>query len=124
MLVRRRVALASASAAALCALAMSVLPAAAAPAAPAAAPVPVSQLAAPAHCGYYGGSVTTRRGHSGAAVREVQCLINYWAGAQSLTVDGIFGARTESWVVHFQDVNGLRVDGIVGPQTWAALRAL
>ncbi|MBT2510847.1 peptidoglycan-binding protein [Streptomyces sp. ISL-98] len=27
-------------------------------------------------------------------------------------------------MVHYQDVNGLQVDGIVGPQTWDALRAL
>ncbi|OEJ39725.1 hypothetical protein AR457_18925 [Streptomyces agglomeratus] len=123
MLVRHRVALASA--AVLGALALSVAPAAAYTAPPAAvvvAAVPVAEPAAPAYCGYYDGNATTRRGQSGAAVREVQCLINHWSGGQPLAVDGIFGARTESWVVHFQDVKGLRVDGIVGPQTWAALR--
>ncbi|MGW0551491.1 peptidoglycan-binding domain-containing protein [Streptomyces altiplanensis] len=122
MLVRHRVALASA--AVLGALALSVPPAVAHSAAPAAAPVPVAQLAPPAYCGHYDGSATTRRGHAGAAVREVQCLINHWAGGEALAVDGVFGARTESWVVHFQDVKGLQVDGIVGPRTWAALRAL
>ncbi|GHB19766.1 peptidoglycan-binding domain-containing protein [Streptomyces chryseus] len=101
MLVRHRVALASA--AALGAVVLSVSPVAAYSAEPAVSPVAVSAV---------------------AAVREVQCLITYWSGGQPLAVDGIFGARTESWVVHFQDVKGLRVDGIVGPQTWAALRAL
>ncbi|OEJ26218.1 hypothetical protein AS594_18700 [Streptomyces agglomeratus] len=123
MLVRHRAALASA--AVLGALALSVAPAAAYTAPPAAVvvtAVPVAESAAPAYCGYYDGNATARRGQSGAAVREVQCLINHWSGGQPLAVDGIFGARTESWVVHFQDVKGLRVDGIVGPQTWAALR--
>lgn len=125
MLVRHRVALASA--AVLGALTLSVAPVAAysaPPAVAAVAPVPVAEPAAPAYCGYYDGNATTRRGQSGAVVREVQCLINHRSGGQPLSVDGIFGARTESWVVHFQDVHGLRVDGIVGPQTWAALRAV
>ncbi|GAA1534014.1 hypothetical protein GCM10009730_49050 [Streptomyces albidochromogenes] len=130
MLVRHRVALASA--AVLGAVVLSVPPVAAHSAGPAlspvaasaVAPVPLVEPGAPAFCGYYDGGTTTRRGQSGAPVREVQCLINHWSGGQPLAVDGIFGARTESWVVHFQDVKGLRVDGIVGPQTWAALRAL
>ncbi|GGX33108.1 peptidoglycan-binding domain-containing protein [Streptomyces chryseus] len=129
MLVRHRVALASA--AALGAVVLPVAPVAAysaepavSPAVSAVAPAPLVEPGAPAYCGYYDGNATTRRGQSGAAVREVQCLITYWSGGQPLAVDGIFGARTESWVVHFQDVKGLRVDGIVGPQTWAALRAL
>ncbi|WP_093800212.1 peptidoglycan-binding protein [Streptomyces sp. Wb2n-11] len=122
MLVRHRVALASA--AVLGGLALSVSPTVAHSAAPAAAPVPVARFAPPAYCGHYDGSTTTRRGHSGAAVREAQCLINHRAGGEALAVDGVFGARTESWVVRFQDVKGLQVDGIVGPRTWAALRAL
>ena len=39
-------------------------------------------------------------------------------------LDGIFGPKTEQAVKHFQEVNGLLVDGVVGPQTWAALFSL
>lgn len=121
MLTRHRVALATA--AVLGALVMSAAPAAA-HSPQAAAPVSAVQLAPPAYCGYYDGTATTRSGDSGNQVREVQCLINYWAGYDAIAIDGDFGPRTESWIVHYQDVNGLQVDGIVGPQTWDALRAL
>ncbi|WP_169314148.1 peptidoglycan-binding domain-containing protein [Streptomyces piniterrae] len=79
---------------------------------------------AAAYCGYYDGNATTGRGDRGDRVREVQCLINLWNGGTPLQVDGDFGPRTESWVVYFQDVNGLGVDGIVGPETWNALRGV
>lgn len=36
--------------------------------------------------------------------------------------DGLFGPRTRSAVIAFQAENGFAADGIVGPQTWAALK--
>lgn len=36
-------------------------------------------------------------------------------------VDGVFGAKTEAAVKNFQRAKGLKVDGIVGPQTWKPL---
>lgn len=35
--------------------------------------------------------------------------------------DGIFGAKTKASVLKVQRAKGLIVDGVVGPQTWAAL---
>jgi peptidoglycan hydrolase-like protein with peptidoglycan-binding domain len=37
------------------------------------------------------------------------------------TPDGYYGDRTRRAVMHFQLVNGQVIDGIVGPQTWAAV---
>jgi peptidoglycan hydrolase-like protein with peptidoglycan-binding domain len=36
-------------------------------------------------------------------------------------VDGVFGAKTRAAVIAFQKANNLSVDGVAGPQTWAAL---
>lgn len=44
-------------------------------------------------------------------------LLGYYNGKQ----DRIFGDKTKQAVERFQSVNGLKVDGIVGPNTWAKL---
>ena len=57
---------------------------------------------------------------SGAHVTQVQNklkALGYYAG----TVDGAFGYNTHLAVRDFQKTNGLKVDGIVGPKTWAKL---
>lgn len=61
-----------------------------------------------------------RRGDRGEPVRNLQRLLaneGYDPGA----ADGIFGANTEAALEKFQATYGLVVDGIAGPQTWAAL---
>lgn len=63
---------------------------------------------------------TIRRGSEGELVKQLQARLNELTGA-GLTVDGIFGAKTESAVLHFQELRGLTADGIVGPKTWQAL---
>jgi len=61
-----------------------------------------------------------RRGDCGEGVQQVQDQLNYKLGI-SLAVDGRFGRATEAAVRDFQASVGLRVDGLVGPQTWVAL---
>lgn len=56
---------------------------------------------------------TIKIGSSGAAVRIWQQLIG-------LKVDGIFGPATDAATKEFQRARGLTADGVVGPMTWAA----
>ena len=66
---------------------------------------------------------TIRRGATGELVRKLQELLNFVLDGimPPLTVDGIFGAKTEDAVKEMQRRLGLKADGIVGPKTWAAL---
>lgn len=69
------------------------------------------------------GSRILRRGMRGEDVRELQnklASLGYDVGP----IDGIFGPRTERAVIQFQKNNGLKVDGIVGPQTYGMLENL
>ncbi len=55
----------------------------------------------------------------GAKVTEVQqALVDQGA---EIVVDGYFGAQTNVAVIEFQAANGLVVDGVVGPLTFAKL---
>lgn len=60
-----------------------------------------------------------KRGSTGTDVKTLQALLNGWG--YQLDVDGNFGAKTETAVRSFQQRMGLKSDGIVGDQTWAAL---
>lgn len=63
---------------------------------------------------------TLRRGDTGAQVRRLQRRLkdlHYWIGP----VDGVYGQLTEQAVFAFQGVEGLTIDGIVGPDTREAL---
>lgn len=62
---------------------------------------------------------TVSSGDSGEAVTALQVQLNK-TGA-GLSVDGAFGAATQSAVQSFQSAAGLTVDGIAGPQTWQSL---
>jgi hypothetical protein len=66
-----------------------------------------------------------RLGSAGAAVRELQSLLNRLPTALArLQEDGQFGLRTRGRVVEFQQRARLTDDGVVGPLTWAALLEL
>lgn len=66
------------------------------------------------------GRPTVSYGSRGDAVRKLQELLNA-LGYDCGSVDGIFGSKTKAAVLAFQKANGLSVDGIVGPLTWAKL---
>ncbi|MDA5556311.1 N-acetylmuramidase domain-containing protein [Shimia sp. MMG029] len=62
-----------------------------------------------------------RTGALGEAVRELQLLLR--RAGHGVLIDGDFGPATKRAVMNFQRDNGLGVDGVVGPATWAALEA-
>ncbi len=62
-----------------------------------------------------------RRDSAGKAVRDLQQRLAA-AGYVPIEDDaGVFGPATEASVRTFQEARGIRVDGICGPETWAAL---
>ncbi|GAA4912001.1 serine/threonine-protein kinase [Streptomyces coeruleoprunus] len=93
-----------------------------------AAPPPVSTPPAEprwiSECTMYGGSELTRYGDKNVRVTQVQCMLvrrGYSVGAAG--EDGDFGTATKNAVIAFQESKGLAADGLVGEQTWAALRS-
>jgi peptidoglycan hydrolase-like protein with peptidoglycan-binding domain len=73
--------------------------------------------------------IGVRRGSTGDAARAVQWQSDIRQGP-GVGVDGVFGPRTERFVVDFQEMlaerfpgDGIAVDGIVGPVTWRAFAA-
>jgi peptidoglycan hydrolase-like protein with peptidoglycan-binding domain len=64
-----------------------------------------------------------RRGKRGPDVLELQTKLNMAGLQPPLELDGAFGQLTAQAVVAFQLTKGLLVDGIAGPNTWAALDA-
>ena len=70
------------------------------------------------------GERTLERGMSGPDVRELQeDLIELGYSFPRYGADGDFGAETETNVKGFQRSAGLEVDGIFGPESYAALMA-
>ena len=66
------------------------------------------------------GQPTIAPGATGDAVRRLQRALRRTPDV-GLSVDGVFGPKTETAVKGFQQGAGLVVDGIVGPLTWGAL---
>jgi peptidoglycan hydrolase-like protein with peptidoglycan-binding domain len=60
-----------------------------------------------------------QQGDQDHPVRTLQYLLR--ARGHTVTVDGIFGPKTDAAVRAFQRERSLAVDGIVGPHTWRAL---
>ncbi|HEY9641519.1 MAG TPA: peptidoglycan-binding protein [Coleofasciculaceae cyanobacterium] len=57
---------------------------------------------------------------TGSAVAELQELL--CAHGFQLRIDGDYGSKTEIAVKLYQKRHQLRIDGVVGPETWASLR--
>ncbi|MEY9846655.1 peptidoglycan-binding protein [Streptacidiphilus sp. MAP5-3] len=66
-------------------------------------------------------TTTTEITMQSPVVVELQCLLQR-AGFTPEGIDGSFGMKTEKAVVQFQVARHLEIDGVVGPQTWGALR--
>ena len=60
-----------------------------------------------------------RKGDQQHPVTTLQYLLR--ARGHTVTVDGIFGPKTDAAVRAFQRQKSLAVDGIVGPDTWSEL---
>ncbi len=59
-------------------------------------------------------------GSTGQEVIDIQAKLYNW-GYYNGIVDGVYGYETYQAVRYFQSKNGLRVDGVTGPETLAAL---
>lgn len=62
---------------------------------------------------------TIKYGSRGSDVSNLQSTLNNLG--YNLSVDGIFGSKTQAAVRDYQSKNGLSADGIVGNQTWGKL---
>jgi peptidoglycan hydrolase-like protein with peptidoglycan-binding domain len=66
------------------------------------------------------GQPTIAAGATGEAVRRLQRALRRLP-MPGLPVDGVFGPKVEAAVREFQQSARIAADGVVGPQTWAAL---
>ncbi|MFF3685979.1 DUF6777 domain-containing protein [Streptomyces sp. NPDC002187] len=70
----------------------------------------------------HGATPELRAGSNGEAVTRLQRALTAALG-ETVVIDGDFGTVTEKAVRSYQSSRGLEPDGVVGPQTWAALQA-
>lgn len=66
------------------------------------------------------GAASYKKGSTGSVVSQIQTKLTAW-GYYSAGIDGVYGSKTEAAVKHFQQKNGLTVDGIAGAKTLAAM---
>lgn len=79
------------------------------------APAPTPAPTAPKYPGR-----VSKAGSKGETVKKIQARLRV-RGFNPGPVDGVFGPRTTAAVTAFQEKFGLKVDGLVGPKTWATL---
>jgi len=66
---------------------------------------------------------TLKLGDEGIFVNNLQTILNMLGYLETGQITSVFDFPTEHAVKSFQSCWGLRVDGIVGEETWAALEA-
>lgn len=71
-------------------------------------------------CPYACPSSTLRKGSKGSSVRWLQWWLRLWG--YGISVDGVFGTKTEAALKEFQERMSLERDGIAGTLTLRALR--
>jgi hypothetical protein len=72
-------------------------------------------------------NIYLRKGCKNDFVKQLQTLLDikgYGTTLGKASIDGNFGDATKNAVMKFQKENNLKVDGVVGMQTWRALQAL
>ncbi len=62
---------------------------------------------------------TVQKGSRGSSVKLLQQTLN--KKGYHLSVDGIFGSKTQAAVRDYQKKNKLKLDGVVGTETWGSL---
>lgn len=70
--------------------------------------------------GFGGVPCVFKQGHRSAAIEELQQTLNA-LGFSCGHPDGVYGKKTRAGVMAFQQAKGLKVDGMYGPATNAAL---
>lgn len=75
-------------------------------------------------CNYTSATPEISLGSKGKAVKQAQCLLKHWRFSVGPSgVDGDFGKDTRKAVIKFQQKYcNLEDDGIVGKNTWRALK--
>ncbi len=66
---------------------------------------------------------TLKLGDEGIFVNNLQTMLNMLGYLETAQITSVFDFPTEHAVKTFQSYWGLRIDGIVGEDTWAALEA-
>lgn len=82
-----------------------------------------NEVAAPSKpCGEIRDHPVLSQGDSGTAVRHAQCLIRN-GFHDGIDIDGDFGPQTRTYVAKAQTTCHIKVDGIIGTDTWNCLHS-
>lgn len=73
-------------------------------------------------CPYSQPKTSLKKGSKGNGVRWLQWWLQLWG--YNISVDGVFGPKTEKTVTDFQERLGIDVDGTVGTETRNTLRGV